>query len=380
MQKPIQVVLAIDSFKGSATSAQAESWVKAGLLRAQADAKITQVPIADGGEGTVAALTTALHGTIITQSVSGPLGQLVSAQWGWLDPHAAVIETAQASGLHLTSGSLDDAMKASTYGVGQCVKAAIDRGAHTIYVGLGGSATTDGGVGMAEALGVRFYDAFDQPIAPGAKGLAALKRIDVSQRLPQLDEVSVILLSDVTNPLAGPNGAAMVYGAQKGLTATARRKVDRDLQHLGALMAKTVGRNIADQPGAGAAGGLGAGFLAFTQAQSRSGIDEILQLVGLDDALRQADLVITGEGRIDAQSLNGKAPLGVAHAAKRQQVPVVALVGARAADLGDVYALGIDAVMPISSGPQSLAEAMASVKPNLMAAGETALRIFLLKQ
>lgn len=376
--KPLQVVVAIDSFKGSATSLQAATWVSEGLKRANAHVQTKVIPIADGGEGTVVALTIALHGKIITQTVTGPLGQSVSASWGWLPQHTAVIEMAEASGLQYTHQTPAEAMAASTIGVGELIQAAIQKGATTIYVGLGGSATTDGGVGMARALGYEFYDQNDQPIASGATGLATLARIEATDHLAAMDQVQVIMLSDVSNPLAGPDGAATIYGAQKGLTASQRQKVDHDLAHLGDLLAENCDAAIAAMPGAGAAGGLGAGLLAFAHAKSRSGIETILQLVRLKTALQHADLVITGEGQLDAQSLRGKAPIGIAQAAKQFGLPVIALVGARSDNLQAVYQYGIDAVLPITPRPQSLEQAVIEVKNNLIMAGETAMRLFML--
>lgn len=376
--KPLQVVVPIDSFKGSATSLQAATWVSEGLKRANAHVQTKVIPIADGGEGTVVALTTALHGKIITQTVTGPLGQSVSASWGWLPQHTAVIEMAEASGLQYTHQTPAEAMAASTIGVGELIQAAIQKGATTIYVGLGGSATTDGGVGMARALGYEFYDQNDQPIASGATGLATLARIEATDHLAAMDQVQVIMLSDVSNPLAGPDGAATIYGAQKGLTASQRQKVDHDLAHLGDLLAENCDAAIAAMPGAGAAGGLGAGLLAFAHAKSRSGIETILQLVRLKTALQHADLVITGEGQLDAQSLRGKAPIGIAQAAKQFGLPVIALVGARSDNLQAVYQYGIDAVLPITPRPQSLEQAVIEVKNNLIMAGETAMRLFML--
>lgn len=376
--KPLQVVVAIDSFKGSATSLQAATWVSEGLKRANAHVQTKVIPIADGGEGTVVALTIALHGKIITQTVTGPLGQSVSASWGWLPQHTAVIEMAEASGLQYMHQTPAEAMAASTIGVGELIQAAIQKGATTIYVGLGGSATTDGGVGMARALGYEFYDQNDQPIASGATGLATLARIEATDHLAAMDQVQVIMLSDVSNPLAGPDGAATIYGAQKGLTASQRQKVDHDLAHLGDLLAENCDAAIAAMPGAGAAGGLGAGLLAFAHAKSRSGIETILQLVRLKTALQHADLVITGEGQLDAQSLRGKAPIGIAQAAKQFGLPVIALVGARSDNLQAVYQYGIDAVLPITPRPQSLEQAVIEVKNNLIMAGETAMRLFML--
>lgn len=380
MAQALHIVVAIDSFKGSATSMQAATWVADGIRRVDAQAQMTKVPIADGGEGTVEALTSALGGKKVSQMVTGPLGDQVQATFGLLDDTTAVIEMAQASGLNLTDALPDDALRASTYGVGELIKGAMDAGAKTIYLGLGGSATTDGGVGMAKALGARFYTERGTPIACGAQGLAQLSRIDVSQLDVRLAQVSIKILSDVTNPLCGPEGAAAIYGPQKGLTSEQIPIVDGWLKHLGDLLEQATGRAVADQPGAGAAGGLGAGLLALTNAKVYRGIEEILRMVHLDEALAQADLVITGEGRMDAQSLNGKAPIGIAKAAKQYGLPVVALVGARSDDLGPVYQAGIDAVWAIMNHPQTLTEAIQTVQTNLTTAGETAVRAFLMTQ
>ncbi|WP_262316379.1 glycerate kinase [Lacticaseibacillus parakribbianus] len=378
---PLHIVVAIDSFKGSATSLQAATWVAEGIRRVQPDAAVSPVPIADGGEGTVVALTTALNGRLIQKTVTGPLaGQRVSATFGMLDAETAVVEMAQASGLNLTSQESADALRASTYGVGELIEAALDEGAKVIYVGLGGSATTDGGVGMAKALGVSFQNAQGQPIPCGAQGLSELATIDVRQLDSRLQNVSVRLLSDVTNPLYGKKGAAAIYGPQKGLTKRQIPAVEKGLAHYAELLSQVVGRDIAHRPGAGAAGGLGAGLMAFTNAEVFPGIDAIRRLVGLDRLLVDADLVITGEGKMDAQSLNGKAPIGIARAAKRYGVPVVALVGARSADLAAVYAAGIDALWAVGLGPESLQEAIAHVQENLTCAGETVMRAFLLNK
>lgn len=376
----MHIVVAIDSFKGSATSLQAAQWVEQGIHKVIPDAKVSKVPIADGGEGTVAALTAALHGRVVAKRVTGPLGEQVDAEFGMLDDTTAVVEMAQASGLNLTSQAPQQAMRASTYGVGELIEAAIDEGATTIYLGLGGSASTDGGAGMAKALGVRFDTAAGEPISCGACGLADLAKIDMADLDPRIKQVTIKILSDVTNPLTGPAGAAAVYGPQKGLTQAQVPQVDKWLAHYAKLVASTVGQDIGALPGAGAAGGLGTGLLAFTNAKIYRGIDEILQLVQLDAQLTDCDLVITGEGSMDAQSLNGKAPIGIAKAAKAHGVPVVALVGARAADLDAVYDAGIDAVWAIGLGPTSLAEALKQVQRNLTIAGETVIRAFLMKR
>lgn len=380
MKHARHVVVAIDSFKGSASSLQAEQHVASGIAKVDPEAHITQVPIADGGEGTVAALTTALHGQVLKRTVTGPLGEQVQAEFGMLDDHTAVVEMAQASGITLTSQDPADALRASTFGVGELIQQAIAQGATAIYLGLGGSATTDGGVGMAKALGVEFTDANGEAIPCGAEGLAKLAHIDTSHMVPGVAQVTIKILSDVTNPLVGPQGAAAIYGPQKGLTDGAIPRVDGWLRHYAQLVEQATGIAVADRPGAGAAGGLGAGLMAFCHTEMYQGIDHILKLLRLDEQLAHADYVITGEGQMDAQSANGKAPVGIAKAAKRFGLPVIALVGARADDLAPVYAAGIDVVLAIGNRPQSLAEAIANTAQNLTIAGETAMRIFMLKK
>lgn len=372
----MKIVVAIDSFKGSATSLEAATWIELGIHQADPNASVIKIPIADGGEGTVEALTSALHGEVIPHTVTGPLGESVDAVFGMLDDHTAVVEMAQASGITLTRQEPLDALRASTFGVGELIKAALDAGAKVIYIGLGGSATTDGGAGMAKALGVKFKNAHGEKIPCGAEGLSHLAAIDTSEKDPRINNVEIKILSDVTNPLVGNFGAAAIYGPQKGLIDGSIPKVDGWLAHYATLIKQTTGRDVAKLAGSGAAGGLGAGLLAFTNAKLYRGIDEILRLLNVGKYLREADIVITGEGRMDAQSINGKAPIGIARVAKITNLPVIALVGSRANNLDPVYREGIDVVWSILNRPQTLDQAIASVRENLIVAGDTVVRIY----
>jgi glycerate kinase len=308
-------ILASDSYKGSATSQEVESFIADGILSFLPDATIYSYPVADGGEGTVAALVAAGKGTLHTRRVHGPLGEPVDASYAVLEDGSALIECAAASGITLTHQTEDEALRASTYGTGELIRDALDEGYRHILVGLGGSATTDGGAGMAEALGVRFLDSAGSPIGTGIAGLADLAAVDLSGMDPRLAACTFEALSDVQNPLAGPDGAVFVYGPQKGLPAARLPELDRTLERYGELVGKATGKEAALVPGAGAAGGLGAGLAAFCGAKIRSGIEAVLDALSFEEHLGEADLVVTGEGRMDAQTARGKAPVGIARRA-----------------------------------------------------------------
>ncbi|WP_262316499.1 glycerate kinase [Lacticaseibacillus parakribbianus] len=370
-----RVVIAIDSLKGSATSREIGTWVQEGIAGADATLETTVVPIADGGEGTLAALLAARPGQLIVRQVTGPLGQPVAAKFAMLDATTAVIEMAEAAGLGLTHQTAADALAASTYGVGQLLLAAAELGARTVYMGLGGSATTDGGAGLAQAIGVRLEDSAGHQIPRGAQGLSQLARVDAAGINPQVAGLTIRILSDVQNPLCGPTGAAAVFGPQKGLNPALVQAVDGWLAHYDRLLESALGEGVANRAGAGAAGGLGAGLLAFTRATVTSGIDEILRLVGFEAKLRPGTLVVTGEGRLDNQSAAGKAPVGIARLAKAHGLPVVAVVGSRAAKLAASYAAGIDLVLPLPAGPQTLEEALDETRANAHMVGETIARL-----
>lgn len=374
-----RVLLASDSFKGSASSLEVETLLEEGVRRVMPDCDVVKYPIADGGEGTVDAVIAGRGGEIREVSVSGPLGDPVTARYGLFDSgRSAIIEMAESSGITLIEQNMPNALGACTEGVGQLMLDALDAGAERLVIGLGGSATSDGGAGMARALGARLLDADGAPVPCGLAGLRRLKTIDVSGMDPRLAHVEIVALTDVTNPLTGPDGAVRVYGRQKGIDEARMPELDGWMHDYARLLADATGRDAERVPGAGAAGGLGAALVAFCSARIVSGIDAVLDIIGLDDVLDGVDLVITGEGRMDSQSANGKAPIGVARLAKRHGKPVVAVVGSRADDLGRVYEMGVDLVVPAVTAPATLGECIARTRLSIPIAGESAMRAFLL--
>ena len=390
-RRPRRVLLAIDSFKGSVSSAQAEKAVAEGVCRVWPDAELGALPLADGGEGTLDAIA-ARAGVLSTCEVAGPLDDRVAARMLVDDEHdSAVIEMAEAAGIGYSPCTESAALAASTYGVGELILRAVRAGAKTIYIGLGGSATNDGGAGMLQALGARLVDECGCNIAPGLAGLEHVAGIDLAPALRVLNGACVVVLSDVENPLVGRRGALAVFGGQKGLPtddAEALRRYDSWMVGYGHLLdaaitgaraqgllrvpegARTFG-SVLGVPGAGAAGGLGAALLALG-AELRSGVETVLDLIGFDERVRDVDLVITGEGNMDEQSAAGKAPVGVARRAKRYGKPVAAVVGGRADNLDAVYEQGIDLVLPICRKPMDLERALdpQEATTNLICAGE----------
>ncbi|MEC4016923.1 glycerate kinase [Streptomyces sp. H27-D2] len=319
------VLIAADKFKGSLTAVQVAEHVTAGLRRVAPGVEVEALPVADGGDGTVDAAIAAGFERREAR-VSGPLGDLVTATYA-LRGDTAVVEMAEASGLrHLPEGVFEP-LTASTYGTGELLRSALDAGARTIVFGVGGSATTDGGAGMLAALGARFLDKNDEPIAPGGGSLGDLATADLSGLDPRLARVSIVLASDVDNPLTGPKGAPAVYGPQKGADEQDVATLDAALSHYARVLEKTAMPTVAQSPGAGAAGGIGYGALVGLGATFRPGIDVMLDVLGFADALDRADLVITGEGSLDEQTLHGKAPAGVAAAARAQNIEVIAVCG-----------------------------------------------------
>lgn len=396
-RRPRRVLLAIDSFKGSVSSAQAEEAVAEGMRRVWPDAELGALPLADGGEGTLDAIA-ARAGVLSTCEVAGPLGYRVSARMLVDDEHdSAVIEMAEAAGIGYSPCTESAALAASTYGVGELILRAVRAGAKTIYIGLGGSATNDGGAGMLQALGAHLVDECGCNIAPGLAGLEYVASIDLVPALRVLNGARVVVLSDVENPLVGRRGALAVFGGQKGLPtddAEVLRRYDNWMVGYGRLLdaaifearaqgllrvpegARTFG-SVLGVPGAGAAGGLGAALLALG-AELRSGVETVLDLIGFDECVRDVDLVITGEGNMDEQSAAGKAPVGVARRAKRYGKPVVAVVGGRADNLDAVYGQGIDLVLPVCRRPMPLDQALdpQEATTNLICAGEAAARSY----
>ncbi|BDU71926.1 glycerate kinase [Mesoterricola silvestris] len=355
----MRIVVAPDSFKGSVSALGAAEAIERGIHAVFPDAEVRKVPIADGGEGTVEALVSATGGRLVRTRVPGPLGEPVTATWGVLgDGVTAVIEMAAASGLPLVPGDRRDPRITSTAGTGHLVKAALDAGLDRLVIGIGGSATNDGGAGMARALGARFLDAQGLPLPEGGAALARLAAIDTSGLDPRLATASILVACDVDNPLCGPRGASAIYGPQKGATPEAVQELDRALGVLARVATAATGRDVALRPGAGAAGGLGAGLMWFTPARLRPGVEIVLEATGFEDLVRGAALVITGEGRTDAQTAMGKAPVGVAAVARRHGVPVVCLSGGLAEGADEVLAQGIDALASIVPAPMALETCM----------------------
>ncbi len=355
----MRIVVAPDSFKGSLSSVEVAAAISRGIRAVFPDAEVVEIPIADGGEGTVDALVAATGGRVEERTVRGPLGAPVRARWGVVGGGgAAVVEMAAASGLPLVPAGRRDPRVTTTYGTGELVRAALDAGLARVVVGIGGSATNDGGAGFARALGARFLDAAGAELPDGGAALARLDRIDLSGLDPRLAETDVVVACDVDNPLTGPRGASAVYGPQKGATPEVVRELDAALARYAEVARAATGRDVADRPGAGAAGGLGAGLLFFTPAVLRPGVALVLETVGFDSQVRGADLVVTGEGRTDSQTAMGKAPAGVAAAAKRHGVPVVCLAGGLGDGADDVLAMGIDALAAAVPAPMTLEEAV----------------------
>lgn len=336
--------------------------------------------MADGGEGTVDALTYGTHGQFIDTEVTGPLGGKVSARWGILgDGVSAVVEMAAASGLTLVPTEKLNPLVATTYGTGELIQAALNADRRRLIIGIGGSATNDGGAGMAQALGVRLLDASGKELPWGGAALAKLSRIDISGLDNRLAECEVITASDVTNSLCGNQGASRIYGPQKGATEKMCQQLDEALFNYAEVIKKDLGISVMDIPGAGAAGGLGAGLITFLGAKLISGIEIVSDVVRLTEHLQGVSLVFTGEGRIDTQTLFGKTVAGVAARAKAQGIPVVALGGAIAGDTGEFHQNGINAILSITPGPISLKKSMANAEQLIADTTEQALRLTLIR-
>jgi glycerate kinase len=370
------IVIAPQAFKGSLDAPDIAQAIARGVRKVFPDARLILLPVADGGEGTVRAMVDASGGKTVTTRVKGPLGQPVNATWGLLgDGETAVIEMAAASGLPLISRHERDPIRATTYGTGELIRHALDFGVRKLIIGLGGSATNDGGAGMAQAIGVHLLDEGGRELPPGGGALHKLARIDVSSIDQRIREVDVEVASDVTNPLCGPEGASAVYGPQKGADAEKVRYLDSALNHYAEIIRRDVGRDVRDTPGAGAAGGLGAGLLAFTSARLEPGVDIVFRAMDLEGKLQGADLVITGEGRMDSQDIYGKAPLAVAERAKALGVPSIAIVGSTARDYPVVFDHGLDAVIGIVNRPMSLDRALAETSRLVTEAAMRAARL-----
>ena len=354
----MKIVIAPDSFKDSLSAQSVADAIALGLADVWPDAQLIKCPMADGGEGTVESILAACEGELRRTKVRGPLGATVDAAWGWLPHnHTAIIEMAEASGLQLVPPGKRDACVSSTFGTGELIRAALDSGAQRVILAIGGSATNDGGAGAMQALGVRLLDAQGQTLAPGGLALAQLDHIDLSNIDPRLAEVRFDIAADVTNPLCGPHGASVIFGPQKGASPEQVQQLDNALGHFAELCADALGRDVKDEPGTGAAGGLGFSATAFLGAQFLAGVEVVAELVGLVEAVQGADLVLTGEGRFDAQTLRGKTPFGVARIARQHGVPVIVIAGTLGEGYQALYEHGIDAAFALASGPMTLEQA-----------------------
>jgi glycerate kinase len=376
----MKIILAPDSFKGNLTSLQVATAFEKGIKRVLPKANCIKVPMADGGEGTVQSLVDATGGSFIRKRVTGPVGKPVSARYGMLaDGETAVIEMAEASGLPLVSGKQMNPLKTTTYGTGELILDAVKRGAKKIIIGLGGSATNDGGAGMAQALGVRFMDKFEKEITEfGAGGmLNKIASIDMNDYNPLLKKIKIIVACDVNNPLCEKTGASNVFGPQKGATPAMVKTLDDNLKHFGKLIKHDLNKDVVSLKGAGAAGGLGAGLVAFTRAKMKSGIDIVLEATNFAKHIKGADLVVTGEGRVDFQTAFGKTPSGVAKAARKQGVSTIAIGGGISNDAHGVFAYGIAGLESAYAREMPLDEAMANSKMYIANAAERAIRLIL---
>lgn len=375
----MKIVIAPDSFKGSLSALEVAQALHRGLRQAGENAlgwEILEVPVADGGEGTVQALVDATGGRLVEAKVTDPIGRPVQAMYGLMgDGETCVIEMAQASGLPLVPEKLRNPLLTTTYGTGELIRVGLLAGCRKFIIGIGGSATNDGGVGMAQALGIRFLDKDGQELGFGGENLVNLMRIDMSGLMAEAREATFQVACDVTNPLTGPTGAAAVYGPQKGATPEMVVTLDKSLHHTAEIIERDLQVSIREIPGAGAAGGLGAGLMAFLGATLRPGVEIVLNALHFTEKLARASLVITGEGRIDAQTVFGKTPNGVAQQAKALGIPVIGIAGSLGQGAKTVHAHGIDAVFSIVPGPMTLEEAVARSKELVTDLGEEIGRI-----
>ena len=374
----MKVVIAIDSLKGSLSSMEAGTAIKDGILAAKPDAEVIVKPLADGGEGTTDALIEGMNGERIDLTVTGPMHTPVDAYYGYLkDTNTAVMEMASAAGITLVPDSEKNPLLATSYGVGEMINDAIQRGCRNFIIGIGGSVTNDGGIGMLKALGVRFLDENGEDAGEGGQALAKVARIDVSGMNPLLKECHIQVACDVNNPLCGENGSTYVYGPQKGVTEDMKKTLDEAMAHFARVTSETLENDYMNTPGAGAAGGLGYAFLAYTGAALTPGIELILDAVGLEEELSGADVGVTGEGRLDFQTAMGKAPVGVARLAKKYNAKVIAFAGSVTKEATACNKEGIDAFFPILRSVCTLAEAMNPVaaRNNMTATVEQVFRL-----
>ncbi|MCD9500074.1 glycerate kinase [Photobacterium carnosum] len=362
----MKIIIAPDSYKESLTAMEVATAIEAGFRQVMPDAEYIKLPMADGGEGTVQSLVDASNGTIIEHQVTGPLGEQVPAFFGIMgDSKTAVIEMAAASGLQLVSPEQRNPMITTSYGTGELILAALDYGVKHIIIGIGGSATNDGGIGMAQALGVQLLDNNGQELGFGGQALAQLASIDITTVDSRLAHIKLEVACDVDNPLCGEKGASHIFGPQKGATPAMVAELDQHLAYYAAIIKRDLAIDVKDMVGAGAAGGMGAALLGLFNAQLRSGIEIVIDAVNLGDIIKDADLVITGEGRIDSQTIHGKTPIGVARTAKKYHKPVIGIAGCLSQDCGVVYEHGINAVFSVVPAAMSLEQAFKNAAINV---------------
>ena len=362
----MKIVIAPDSYKESLSALEVATAIEQGFREIWPDADYVKIPVADGGEGTVEAMVAATAGRLVHVDVTGPLGSSVQAFYGLSgDARSAFIEMAAASGLALVPVDSRDPLKTTSKGTGELIRHALDAGVEHIVIGIGGSATNDGGAGMVQALGARLLDAQNNDIAHGGAGLEALARIDISQLDALLAACRIEVACDVTNRLTGKEGASAVFGPQKGATPEVVARLDRALTHYAQLISRDLDVNVLELAGGGAAGGMGAALYAFCGAQLRSGIEIVTDALHLDAWVADADLVVTGEGRIDSQTIHGKVPVGVANVAKRYNKPVIGIAGSLTPDVGIVHGHGIDAVFSVIYTICTLEDALKNAKENV---------------
>lgn len=374
----MKIIAAPNAFKGSLSATEAAQSMADGITRIFPDVEVVQVPVADGGDGLIDVAVESLDGDRRTIKVTGPRNTSLEADLCYVESMGLVtIEMALASGLALLPEELQDPTLTTTFGTGELISAGLDLGVKRIDVGIGGSATTDGGIGMAKALGVRFLDKDGNELPGTGSSLGAIVDIDMSGLDPRVKETTFEAVCDVDNPLCGPKGAAAVYGPQKGASPAQVKELDQGLANLAGVIKEQMGLDVINMPGAGAAGGLGAGLHAFLGAKLCKGIDLIFELVGLEEKLSGADLVLTGEGQIDFQTVFGKAPGGVGVAAKKQGIPCFAIAGSVGEDLGDLHETGISAVFSLCTCPMTLDEAKENASENLARVTQQAFRAFL---
>lgn len=371
----MRVLIAMDSFKGNISGLEASEAVARGVRRGCPWADLKILPIADGGEGTVEAFVRAMRGRTVSGVFTGPLGRPVEAAWGLLPDRGAVVEIAAASGLPLVPLGQRDPRRTTSLGTGEQIRAALDAGCRFIVLGLGGSATNDGGMGILAALGVRFLDAAGRVLTPCGESLEQVERIDLSRLDPRLAETELMLACDVQNPFCGPNGAAAVYGPQKGATAEIVQRLDAGLRQFAAAIERASGRNVLDLPGGGAAGGVGGGLTGLLGAKLIRGVDLLARVVRLDSEIRRADVIFTGEGRIDHQTAQGKVISGLAARARAAGVPLIALVGCVRGHIGPLMTMGLTAVFPITAGPCTTSQSFQRSREDLERTASQVIRI-----